>query len=160
MKPLTTSMKPSKRRSIENQVKKSPVAVQMLNILDGKKARNPVSVEKKTEEGETCQPGRGRITRQKAMVKLTANTKVSINFSCHSLTLICCSYIIILGRQLLFPLCSGQILRLQHSEQQLQFPGGTQSQQLLNVPEVRLEEAGGQLGVFNSSHTEDLGVKV
>ena len=80
MKPLTTSMKPSKRRSIENQVKKSPVAVQMLNILDGKKARNPVSVEKKTEEGETCQPGRGRITRQKAMVKLTANTKVSINF--------------------------------------------------------------------------------
>ena len=77
MKTLTTSMKPSKRRSIENQVKKSPVAVQMLNILDGKKARNPVSVEKKREEGEACQPGRGRITRQKAMVKLTAIAKVS-----------------------------------------------------------------------------------
>ena len=77
-KTLTTSMKPSKRRSIENQVRKSPVAVQMLNILDGKKGRNPVSlpVEKK-EEGEACQPDRGRITRQKAMVKLTAITKVS-----------------------------------------------------------------------------------
>ena len=78
MKNLTTSMKPSKRRSIENQVKKSPVAVQMLNILDGKKGRNPVLDEKKKkEEGEISQTERGRITRQKAMVKLRAMSKVS-----------------------------------------------------------------------------------
>ena len=76
MKTLTTSMKPSKRRSIETQVKKSPVAVQMLNILDGKKGRNTVPSEKKKEEGETSKPERGRITRQKAMVKLTSMTKV------------------------------------------------------------------------------------
>ena len=87
-KTLTTSMKPSKRRSIENQVKKSPVAVQMLNILDRKKGRNPVLDEKKKkEEGEISQPERGRITRQKAMVKLTAMTKVSI------LILICLMFI-------------------------------------------------------------------
>ena len=73
MNSLTTSMKPSKRRSIENQAKKSPVAVQMLNILDGKKGLG----ERKKEEGEICPPERGRITRQKAMVKLTAMTKVS-----------------------------------------------------------------------------------
>ena len=84
MKNLTTSMKPSKRRSIENQVKKSPVAVQMLNILDGKKV---LDEKKKKEEGEISQPERGRITRQKAMVKLTAMTKVSI------LILICLMFI-------------------------------------------------------------------
>ena len=76
MNSLTTSMKPSKRRSIENQAKKSPVAVQMLNILDGKKGLG----ERKKEEGENCPPERGRITRQKAMVKLTAMAKVS-NFN-------------------------------------------------------------------------------
>ena len=87
MKTLTTSMKPSKRRSIENQLKKSPVAVQMLNILDGKKGGNPepVPVERQSSrkkvEGENCPSVRGRITRQKAVVKLTTMANVSNLFT-------------------------------------------------------------------------------
>ena len=68
LKTLTTSMKASKRRSTENQVKKSPVSVQMLNILDVQSCSGRHQVE---VEVEKCQPKRGRITRQKAMVKLS-----------------------------------------------------------------------------------------
>ena len=65
LKALTTSMKPSKRRSTENQAKKSPVSVQMLNILEGKKDRQS---ERKESAAETK---KGKITRQNALVKLT-----------------------------------------------------------------------------------------
>ena len=69
IKTLTTSMKPTKRRSIENQVKKSPVSVQMLNILEVQTDKNLVGRETSGDVVE-CHAQRGRITRQKARVKL------------------------------------------------------------------------------------------
>ena len=77
VKTLTTSMKPTKRRSIENQVKKSPVSVQMLNILEVQTDKNLVGRET-SGDGVECHVQRGRITRQKARVKLieTSTSKV------------------------------------------------------------------------------------
>ena len=65
LKALTTSMKPSKRRSTESQARRSPVSVQMLNVLEGKKDRQT------GREESAAEVKRGKISRQNAMVKLT-----------------------------------------------------------------------------------------
>ena len=155
IKTLSTSMKPSKRRSAESQVKKSPVSVQMLNVLDGNKGRD--------SQAETSLQSRGRIRRQKAVVKLTDadNSQVRYRIYIHS-----SESVSIAGhwwRRVLLPLLREQVHIVQPRQLHLQLPGAARGLREVGT-EVGTEVSGQETDlkprVFHPRHSEDYGLQM